>query len=297
MPRFLAIKEVIDNFDSLTSMWKKDPEKLQQLWVKVRQLNGMLCSRGSAGSNESSNKKEDCSLEEARAVICIGPEALAVELKSADTPSVTTLYYHENARLLSLVRQFMQAIVASGEPGLVDVLGHPDPYCILCGACCNSYDLDITAVDIERIADFLGISEKELWGRHLEPGERTWNRRDGRIRRLRKDDSEGDCVFLEAKGPVETFCRIYEARPQMCRDYQWNNRLCQKKSIALKGHEHMEYILSCHVADDMAHLITHQTSAGKKEPFVIALKCHDGLREKFNIVREEVLQILTRKER
>ncbi|MHC9540784.1 MAG: YkgJ family cysteine cluster protein [Vulcanimicrobiota bacterium] len=289
MPRFLAIKQVVDDIDTLTPLREKDPHDLELLWLKVRSLKEMF-DPGDAKGNEAAIGKADSSREEAPVAICFGPTALSIEIKSQDRPVVTTLHYHQHSRLLSLVRAFLEVLVTSGEPDLVDVLGHADPYCIQCGACCgSSYDQEITAADIERIADYLEISEKEVWEKYLEPGRRSWNRRDGLIRKHDKAGHEGDCVFLEAKGPTESECRIYEARPRMCRDYKVSNRLCLKKSLLLKGYEHTGNIISCHVVDDTLHLTTHRTLSQNKEPFAVALKDNDKLREIFCKIKAEVL--------
>ncbi|MHC9538589.1 MAG: YkgJ family cysteine cluster protein [Vulcanimicrobiota bacterium] len=294
LPRFSAIKQIVDDIDTLTPLHEKAPHDLERLWLKVRHLNELFGS-GDGKGNEAVIETADSSREEVPVAICFQPTALSTEIKSQDKPVTATLHYHQHSRLLSLVREFFEALVASGEPGLVDVLGHPDPYCFMCGVCCGSYDLEATPVDIERLADYFKISEKELWEKYLEPGTRSWNRRDGLIRRLDKDGNEGECVFLEAKSPTESVCGIYEARPQICRNYQANTRLCQKQSLLLRGYEHIGNIISCHVTDDIVHLTTHHTISQNKEPFIIALKDNHRLRMIFHKVKAEVLQILDRR--
>jgi Fe-S-cluster containining protein len=292
LPRFLAIKAVIDDIDTLSPLRERDPQDIELLWCKVRNLNELFGS-GHSNGNEAAIEKADSSREEAPVAICFQPTALSIEIEMQDKPIVTTLHYQQHSTLLSLVRTFFESLMTSGEPDLVDVLGHADPYCIQCGACCgSSYDQEITAVDIEKIAEYLGISEKEVWEKYLEPGRRSWNRRDGLIRKLETAGHEGECAFLEAKGPIESECQIYGARPQMCRDYPATNRLCRKKSLLLKGFEHIGNILSCHVVDDIVRLTTHHTQSQNKEPLTIALKYNDRLREMFYKVKGEVLQIL-----
>ena len=291
MPRFSAVKMIIDDIDTLTMMRKKNPQDLELLWLKIRRLNEMFGS-GNNKQNDAVIEKSDCSCEEVPVVICFQPTALSVEIKSNDKSLVKNVQYHQHSRLLSLVHEFFEVLIASGEPGLVDVLEHTDPYCFMCGACCRSYDIDTTAVDIERIADHLKISEKEVWEKYLMPGTRSWNRRDGFIRRHKKENSEGDCLFLKTKSPAESVCGIYEARSQVCRDYKPGTRLCQKQSLLLRGYEHMGYIISCRIADDIISITTHHTVSQNKEPYAIALKDNNRLREMFHKVKEEVLQLI-----
>jgi Fe-S-cluster containining protein len=295
MPRLLAMTQVIDDIDTLTPLREKDPQDLELLWFKLKNLKEMFESGGGSG-DEAAIEKTDSPREKMPVALCFQPTALSIEIKMQNEPVVTTLHYHQHSRLLSLVRRFIEALVTSEEPDLVDVLGHGDPYCIQCGACCgSSYDQEITAVDIERIAEYLEISEKEVWEKYLEPGRRSWNRKDGLIRKLDKAGPEKECMFLEAKSPTESGCQIYRARPQMCRDYPVSARLCRKKSLLLKGYEHTGNIISCHVADDIARLTTHHTRAHNKEPFAIALKDNDELREMFYKIKAEALQILNKK--
>ncbi|MDQ7826206.1 MAG: YkgJ family cysteine cluster protein [Candidatus Eremiobacteraeota bacterium] len=291
LPRFSAVKEIIEDLDTLTLLHEKDPEDLEQLWSKVRHLNELFGSADGKGTEAAIEKAGSCR-EEVPVDICFQPTALSVKIKSQDKPLATTLDYQQHGRLLDLVREFLEALVASGEPGLVDVLGHTDPYCFMCGVCCGSYDLEATAADIERLADYLKISEKEVWEKHLVPGSRSWNRRDGLLRRLEKEGHEGECVFLKAKSQTESVCGIYEGRPQICRDYQANTRLCQKQSLLLRGYEHIGNIISCQAADDIVRITTRYTHSQNKEPFVIPLKYYDRLREMFHKVKREVLQIL-----
>jgi Fe-S-cluster containining protein len=291
LPRFLAMKEVVDDIDTHTPLREKNLQDLELLWSKVRHLNDLF---GSGDDSRETPGKACGAIEEAPVTICFLPTELSVETESADEHRVTTVDYDRHGRLLELVREFIEALVGSGDPGLVDALGHQDPYCVQCGACCGpAYDQEITASDIERIADYLQISEQELREKHILPGERSWNRRDGLIRKREDEGHEGNCTFLDSISPVESKCRIYSARPQMCRDYQVNNRLCRKKSLLLKGYEHTGNIVSCRVADGMVSLTTHHTVSNNREPFSIPLKDNDRLLELFSKVKAEVGSILT----
>jgi len=291
LPRFLAMKEVVDDIDTHTPLREKNLQDLELLWSKVRHLN---CLFDSVDDDRKAVETEGGARQEAPVTICFLPTELSVEMNCHDEPQITTLHYERNSRLADTVREFIEALVGSGDPGLLDVLGHEDPYCVQCGACCGpAYDQEITASDIERIANHLQISEQELREKHMLPGERSWNRRDGLIRKREDEGHEGDCTFLDSISPVESKCRIYSARPQMCRDYQVNNRLCRKKSLLLKGHEHAGNIISCRVADGMVSLTTHHTVINNREPFSIPLKDNDRLLELFSKVKAEVGSILT----
>lgn len=79
--------------------------------------------------------------------------------------------------------------------------------CIKCGDCCKFLIVKVGKRDIDKIKkagydDFFGMDS------HI---------RDNVLKR----DDEG-CVFLAKKGK-EYFCRIYEIRPKVCKDYPFVN--------------------------------------------------------------------------
>lgn len=288
LPRFQAMKDVVDDIDTHTPLREKDLEDLDLLLSKVTNLKKLL-----GGDNGRSVCESGLSVGQWPVAICFLPTEMSVEMDSHHGTRVTTLRYNQHGRLLDLVRDFIEALIDSGDTGLVDALGHRDPYCIQCGACCGeAYDQEITAADIERIADYLKISEKEVWESYLLPGERSWNSRDGLIRKRQGVLHEGDCAFLEMIDPLHSMCRIYSVRPQMCRDYQVNNRLCRKKSLSLKGHEHTGNVVSCRVAEGKISLTTRQTLLHDLEPYAIELQDCDSLRELFSKIKDEAMRIL-----
>jgi Fe-S-cluster containining protein len=78
--------------------------------------------------------------------------------------------------------------------------------CCKCANCCKHYDIRIEQEDIPAIAEYLEQTESDFALKYL--------RRD-------KDEAgvfivdDKPCSFLDADGK----CRIYEARPQVCRDF------------------------------------------------------------------------------
>lgn len=85
--------------------------------------------------------------------------------------------------------------------------------CRRCGQCCdNGPNVGLTAFDIRRIADFLGVDWKELRGRYIVAVIADMVA----IPTLR-GKAGGKCVFLKfGEGPS---CSIYPARPMRCQLY------------------------------------------------------------------------------
>lgn len=85
--------------------------------------------------------------------------------------------------------------------------------CTRCPAYCCSYDeIDVTDVEIARIAKRLGITPEAMIARFTKK-----TKQGTRILRHQKDDVyESVCIFLDRKARR---CTIYEARPKVCHEY------------------------------------------------------------------------------
>lgn len=103
--------------------------------------------------------------------------------------------------------------------------------CTQCGRCCAGPEegyVWVTPAEIARIAEYLGMPEKEF--------RRKYVRRIGRRFSLKEVSGSHDCIFLtpleeqEGKG-----CRIYPVRPVQCRTWPFwpsNIRSPQAWSLA-----------------------------------------------------------------
>jgi len=77
--------------------------------------------------------------------------------------------------------------------------------------CCTFGSGCMAGDDIKNIANFFGISKKELKERYLEETERL-STRLLRPRIIRKNKPYGSCVFFDGKG-----CKIHPVKPLECR--------------------------------------------------------------------------------
>lgn len=77
--------------------------------------------------------------------------------------------------------------------------------CTACANCCRVGEVALTAKDIEKLAKFIGMSEREFVGEYTAP--------DASGGLLLKRGENG-CVFLQ-----DNLCNVYEARPHICADF------------------------------------------------------------------------------
>jgi len=96
----------------------------------------------------------------------------------------------------------------------------PPISCFHCGECCKRYQVLLDDGEIERIADYLGMSQKQLKQEHTDP---RWPVPD---RYLLRHWESGGCTFLVQRGK-EALCSIHVVKPNACRD--WAPALSRKE--------------------------------------------------------------------
>jgi Fe-S-cluster containining protein len=77
--------------------------------------------------------------------------------------------------------------------------------CTQCANCCRITDVGITERDIEKLAKFIGVSEREF--------RQQFTARDDAGALILKREESG-CAFLKGN-----LCSVYEARPQNCANF------------------------------------------------------------------------------
>ena len=83
---------------------------------------------------------------------------------------------------------------------------HDEIDCRKCANCCREGEAGVSKRDVERLADFLGLSAEEFREQY------TMRAKDNDLI-LKRSDKTG-CVFLR-----DNQCSVYEARPKACADY------------------------------------------------------------------------------
>ena len=105
----------------------------------------------------------------------------------------------------------------------------PVPDCLECGVCCGA----MPCVGVRPQEE---LSAEEYWDITIEG-------KDGEIvvdRYLRRDAETLACAFLQIQTGEPTACKIYERRPQMCRDFDAGSDKCH----ALRRAYGIEWFLS-----------------------------------------------------
>ena len=97
--------------------------------------------------------------------------------------------------------------------------------CTACGNCCCIYEIELLDSDINRLSEHLNISNDELINKYAMAGNET-----------KLAFNASPCPFL-----VEKKCIVYEARPQVCREFPH----VQKGDIRSRMWSVLDYARDC----------------------------------------------------
>jgi Fe-S-cluster containining protein len=84
-----------------------------------------------------------------------------------------------------------------------------------CAQCCSGYEPFVNKVDVQRIANHLGLTYEQVLRDYIVQRESADGYVIGYLRKI-KDDIAAQCVFLKGKESGHYYCGIYKARPHDC---------------------------------------------------------------------------------
>lgn len=102
------------------------------------------------------------------------------------------------------------------------VVSHRCQECV--GACCTASTdpyIDVLASDIDRLASHLKITRDTFLSKHVAPSPPEKRRWVGNVRLVKNAKARGGacCPFLEFSSGDAGRCSVYEARPDVCREF------------------------------------------------------------------------------
>lgn len=87
-----------------------------------------------------------------------------------------------------------------------------------CAECCSGYEPFVSRSDVQRIADFFGMTYDEAYDQYVVKRASADGFVVGYLRKV-GDDIKDQCVFLKGSGSGKYYCGIYEGRPHDCRAF------------------------------------------------------------------------------
>ncbi|HEY3999862.1 MAG TPA: YkgJ family cysteine cluster protein [Candidatus Xenobia bacterium] len=129
-----------------------------------------------------------------------------------------------------LVQRVMQSLVTWDRPDLQAALKEAQPPCFQCGECCRVYSVEIHPYDIERLANHLALREDQVVRKYTEKPLFGWNPHNRVLKKKKMSDGRPGCMFLEQRPDGFFYCSVHAFKPDVCRQYQPTNILCQKSN-------------------------------------------------------------------
>jgi len=146
----------------------------------------------------------------------------------------------------------MQEMITKNTP-LTEVL-QIGKECKRCGHCCKYGSGFLADEDLKNIAQFLGITEKELEEKYLEEVEQ-FNTKRFRPKTMKQDKPFGPCVFFDAG------CKIQDVKPLQCRVGN-----CSQYGEDLSLWFTLNYFINREDPESMRQYNTYLKSGGKTLP-------------------------------
>ena len=87
-----------------------------------------------------------------------------------------------------------------------------------CAECCSGYEPFVSRSDVDRIAEYLKMTSREVMDEYVVKRKSADGHYVGWLRKV-TDDIADQCVFLKEAKPGRYYCGIYEGRPGDCREF------------------------------------------------------------------------------
>lgn len=294
--RIQAMKGVISDLDCLSLTHVKNPRSLEELWIKLEELSERVRERARLESRSTAPRQDEKTKGHAHDITLNGirilPEIIFLMWRRHGQDFTGNFSYRDNRELMMAVRAFLRLLISSGYRHLMEAMRHPDPECIMCGDCCRAFVLEISPVDVERIAHHLNTTEEALKEKYMTAGTYSWNDGDALITRETGEDNVRQCPFLMKDSDTRFHCSIYEARPRICREYEVSNHLCLRKSLKIAWYDHVRNIMNVDIMNGTLYLNTCTTIADGSPPLEIEMSKVDDLTEIFHSLNSEICRML-----
>jgi Fe-S-cluster containining protein len=88
-----------------------------------------------------------------------------------------------------------------------------------CAGCCMGYEPFVSESDVQRIADHLGMSYKQVMKQYVNSRRAPDGHSVGWLKKIDNADIKSKCVFLKGSSSGHYYCGIYAARPHDCREF------------------------------------------------------------------------------
>lgn len=226
------LAKIVEDLSRMSTISWGGESRIDDLWNVYRKLE-RLANREETAQEESQVKpsapifpriREKTGVES----ISIYPQMLVIHVEREGEIFPNPVPINYTRELLESIRDLVKSLVTLEGEKHQQAVTEENPPCYLCGECCRVYSVEINPLDVLRIADNLGMTEKEFREEYLIQPRFSWNPGDGILIKERNSISgRRECKFLEKKEDGFFYCSIHEFKPEICGKYTSRNKLCR----------------------------------------------------------------------
>lgn len=225
------------------------------------------------------------------------PSYMTVIRKRGGLSVTDSIPYRESNEILKNVRELVSRVTSFSDPLLWEILWHTELHCLLCGECCRNFRVEISPYDIERLADYFGISMGEARARYVYPPIFSCNEADGILAkkcgtRLDQKMSASECIFLEEQSSGVSTCGIYPIRPEVCRRYSPTDTLCLEVSVKKHRDGFIQNIVCIEIRKGLLEVYSRISLMKSTPPFAMHLGEDPELQKKYRALEDSILNKL-----
>jgi len=265
-PFLSALEEITSLAEGLHACIEEDRAAIEKLCFKLQRI--LLQVRGEyveltpvSADSPVSDEKEQYPISS----VSIRSQSLSFSLDHGGDDTACCVEYRHNPDVMEKVRHLLNSIVKSDNEILLDALWHTSATCFMCGECCKSYRVEVTPIDVDRMASHFHMTVEAFRKKYLFPPAFAWNEGNAMLAKIDPQPpdqhfSYSECLFLRNREKGMSYCSIYEARPDVCREYHASNQLCKRIHQLKRAESLVDNIVSLEIEAHTLVLVTKQTT-------------------------------------
>lgn len=292
--RLESLREVVEQLSRMNEMGRNENVTMDQLWRELMIIENPD-SGDTVATGEEMDIPEDESLIEYKDISVVGinlySEMLVLNVTCREDDQVYPCPYPltVSKKLLKQVREFVKKLVTIDEERNQQVVSLVDQPCYLCGKCCSHYSVEIKPTDMIRLADNLGMTEKQYRKKHMTPNRFSWNRGNAIMKKVTSPgiDHPG-CGFLEKWDDGYYYCSVHAFKPRVCRMYAPRTALCRRFTNKEYWYTLPESIYLTDLKPNRITLYTNYTFNTDRVGHVIPVKKHPEAAKAYQALLEGI---------
>jgi len=286
-----ALEEVTSLAEGLHGCIEENRADIERICYRARrillQIRGEYAEPGPIPAKSHAGSDMHCRISSAS----IWPRSLRFSIAREGQDAHYYVEYEKNQAVTERVRHLLMTIAKSDNEALIDALWHISAPCFKCGECCKSYRVEVTPMDVDRMASHFHMTNDAFRKKYLNPPAFSWNEGNAILAKIDSPPLDehfnySGCIFLRRMGSNAAYCSIYEARPDVCREYHASNLMCKRIHQMRRADSLVDNIISLDIEEETLVLVTKRTACQEPPQLRIDLREEKDIMESYTSLAE-----------